>query len=99
MTKLISSWQFLQANSRPVVPSGLPVFLFVGRLVTTKGVRVLIEAAKILRGQNRSFELLIIGDGPDRGALEQFAGDSQLGSLCHLPPPTLILKPAMKFKR
>jgi glycogen(starch) synthase len=71
---------FPKANLRPVVPSDLPVFLFVGRLVTTKGVRVLIEAAKILRGQYRSFELLIIGDGPERAALEQFARDSQMGA-------------------
>jgi len=33
----------------------------------------------ILREQKRSFELLIIGDGPERAALEEFARDSQLG--------------------
>jgi glycosyltransferase involved in cell wall biosynthesis len=43
-------------------------------------VRVLIEAAKILRGQHRPFELLIIGDGPERASLEQFTRDSQLGA-------------------
>jgi glycogen(starch) synthase len=74
---------FPQSNTRPAAPSGLPVFAFVGRLVTTKGVRVLIEAAKILRGQNRAFELLIIGDGPERAVLEQFARDSQLEEHVH----------------
>jgi glycogen(starch) synthase len=74
---------FPEASSRPAAPSGLPVFAFVGRLVSTKGVRVLIEAAKILRGQNRAFELLIIGDGPERAALEQFARDLQLEEQVH----------------
>jgi glycosyltransferase involved in cell wall biosynthesis len=60
--------------------SGVPEIAFLGRLVTTKGVRLLLEAASILRGQNRSFHLLIIGDGPERASLEQFVRDSQLES-------------------
>jgi glycogen synthase len=59
-------------------PSGKPVIVFLGRLVTTKGVRVLLEAIQILRKQNRSFEVLIIGDGPERAALEQFVQSSNL---------------------
>ena len=61
----------------PRVPhSSTPVIAFMGRLVTTKGVPLLFHAAKILHDQNRCFELLIIGDGPERPALEQFARDS-----------------------
>ena len=54
------------------------VIAFQGRLVTTKGVGVLFEAARILSEQNRAFELLVIGDGPERGALE---GTAQQASL------------------
>jgi glycogen synthase len=67
-----------EAVSRAAPIPGLPVIAFLGRLVTTKGVRVLLEAARILCGQNRSFELLIIGDGPERESLEQFAHDLQI---------------------
>jgi len=52
--------------------TGCPLVAFQGRLVATKGVRLLLEAARILRDQNHSFELLIIGEGPERAALEQF---------------------------
>jgi glycogen(starch) synthase len=67
-----------EAAPRPEVPRGRPVFAFQGRLVTTKGVRLLFEAARILREQNRSFELLIIGDGPERASLEQLGRESRL---------------------
>lgn len=58
--------------------TGLPVIAFQGRLVTTKGVRVLLQAAQILREQGRAFELLIIGDGPERRSLEESARETQL---------------------
>jgi glycosyltransferase involved in cell wall biosynthesis len=52
----------------------------MGRLVTTKGLGVLLEAAKILIQQNRLFELRIIGDGPERVSLEAFAHQLALDS-------------------
>lgn len=66
---------FLQTRSQPISP---PVIAFLGRLVTTKGVTTLIDAAKILRAQNRLFSLLIIGDGPERQNLEQLVKSAQL---------------------
>lgn len=66
-----------RAISRAASPFSTPMIAFMGRLVTTKGVFLLLRAAKILR-ESRPFELLIIGDGPERAALEQFARDSQL---------------------
>jgi len=68
------------ALTRSDVSSIRPVIAFVGRLVTTKGVRILFEAADILGQKNRPLELLIIGDGPERQSLEELARDSGLGS-------------------
>jgi glycogen synthase len=67
-----------EATPRPKRVADKPVIAFLGRLVTTKGVRVLLEAAKILHEQNQLFELLIVGDGPERASLEKFTYDSQL---------------------
>jgi glycosyltransferase involved in cell wall biosynthesis len=77
VTAIPHGLEFPNRNTRRELPSGRPVFAFLGRLVTTKGVRLLFDAARILRVQGRSFELLIIGDGPERAALEQFVRDSK----------------------
>jgi glycogen synthase len=66
--------------SRAKVSSGTPVVAFLGRLVTTKGIRILFEAASILAHKRLPFELLIIGDGPERKPLEEFARAVQLDS-------------------
>lgn len=47
--------------------------LFVGRLVEVKGCAYLINAMAQVQRQNPEAELVIIGDGPLRGELEQLA--------------------------
>jgi len=61
-------------------PGGITRFAYVGRLVTEKGVNVLIDAARILMDRGCRFEVLIIGDGPERQALEAQASSLQLGT-------------------
>jgi glycosyltransferase involved in cell wall biosynthesis len=56
--------------ARPVT-SAIPTFFFLGRLVSTKGARLLIEAAGILKAKHREFQVKIIGDGPERQELEE----------------------------
>ena len=63
--------------------SGPPRIIFQGRLVTTKGLPVLLEAATILRSENRAFEILVIGDGPERAASQELAEKLQLSSCVH----------------
>jgi glycogen synthase len=58
----------------------IPVLLFIGRLVSTKGVSVLLRAARLLADQGHAFELLVIGEGPERAALEKQAQASTLTS-------------------
>ena len=62
---------------------GPPRIIFQGRLVTTKGLPVLLEAASILRSENRAFEILVIGDGPERAAIQKLAEKLQLSSCVH----------------
>jgi glycosyltransferase involved in cell wall biosynthesis len=62
------------------VKSSVPIFVFLGRLVSAKGVRVLIEAAGLLKAKHREFEVRIIGDGPERQELEKLVRDLRIQS-------------------
>jgi glycosyltransferase involved in cell wall biosynthesis len=52
------------AGSRPVT------FAYVGRLVSEKGLDLLVEAARRLQADHRSFQVKFIGDGPERPRLQ-----------------------------
>lgn len=47
-----------------------PTFVCVGRLCSEKAQVLLVEAAKRLADQGRSFRIRLIGDGPERAAIE-----------------------------
>jgi glycosyltransferase involved in cell wall biosynthesis len=52
-----------------------PVVTVVGRLVPVKGVEQVVRAAALLVDAVPSARLLVVGDGPQRAALERLAGD------------------------
>jgi glycosyltransferase involved in cell wall biosynthesis len=55
-------------------PGGISdTIAFVGRLVEKKGVDTLIDAMAIARLTDPTLELVIVGDGPDKAALEKRA--------------------------
>ena len=54
-----------------------PNFAYVGRFVPEKGLDVLLRAAKLLKNDGHRFQVLLIGDGPERASLEsQIASDN-----------------------
>jgi glycosyltransferase involved in cell wall biosynthesis len=52
--------------------------IFVGRLVEKKGVNTLIEAVQLLKANFPAVQLRIVGDGPEKPALERLVADLQL---------------------
>lgn len=52
----------------------------VGRLAAIKNHRMMFEALKICVEVNRDMHLTIVGDGPERQALEEYARDLQLSN-------------------
>lgn len=62
-----------------------PCFAFVGRFVPEKGIAVLLKAAQHLLSEGFTFEILLIGDGPQRGELENLIAQYGLGRCVQLP--------------
>ncbi len=69
----------LESVPSRVIPRKATCFAFLGRLVPEKGVDLLLRAAGQLKHSGYSFRLKIIGDGPERTALERIAEESELG--------------------
>lgn len=64
--------------------SDAPLLLSVGQLKEKKGFPVLLDACAQLRDQGYEFRCEIIGEGPDRKALEAHIEERQLGNLVTL---------------
>ena len=48
------------------LPEGLPVFLFVGRMMWYKGIRIILDALKLLKEEGRNFRMVFVGAGGDK---------------------------------
>jgi phosphatidylinositol alpha-mannosyltransferase len=73
--------RFREPAARPAaMPDGSRVVLFVGRLEPRKGVDRLIRAMTIVAAHAPDARLVIVGDGPDRGALEAMARNAGIGA-------------------
>lgn len=62
------------------VPAARPTFVFAGRLVREKGVDVLLRAFARVRERVPDARLDVVGEGPDRAALQRQARDLGLGT-------------------
>ena len=69
------------------LPAGVPVYLFVGRLMTYKGLPLILDALKLLREKGRDFRMVFIGKGPDRELLERRAAENGVADRCVFTGP------------
>ena len=55
------------------LPEGLPVFLFVGRMMWYKGIRIILDALKSLREAGQAFRMVFVGGGGDKEEIVAYA--------------------------
>ena len=56
-------------NAEYDLPEGVPVFLFVGRMMNYKGLPLILDALQILKEEGKAFRMVFVGDGADRDHL------------------------------
>jgi glycosyltransferase involved in cell wall biosynthesis len=66
------------------LPDGAPLVVGVGRLVPVKGFDLLIDAFAEARAARTEWQLVIVGDGPDRSSLRERAHARGIGDAVHL---------------
>jgi phosphatidylinositol alpha-1,6-mannosyltransferase len=74
-------WPGVDSRTAERVPASMPTVVFVGRLIARKGIDRLIDAIALLRSRNVA--LHVVGDGPQRGALEARARDLNVADRVH----------------
>ena len=75
------------------LPAGVPVFLFVGRMMTYKGIPLILDALHMLSDAGVDFRMVLIGKGPDRELLEKMAAERDLMDTEKTPGKCLFLGP------
>lgn len=69
------------------LPGALPVFLFVGRMMWYKGIKIILDALKRLMGAGLDFRMVFVGGGTDRDEIMAYSASLGLGdSVFFLPP-------------
>lgn len=69
------------------LPQGVPVFLFVGRMVWYKGLRCILEAMAELSAKGRDFRMVFIGGGTDKDGAEELAKQLGIENKCFFTGP------------
>ena len=58
------------------------VLLFVGRMMWYKGIRILLDAARLLLNEGLRFRLMFVGEGGDFEEIKAYAETLRLGDAC-----------------
>lgn len=69
----VSDEQVAEAVKGLDLPEGIPMFLYVGRLINYKGLPIILDAMKRLSDQGMAFRMVFIGKGPDEELLKMQA--------------------------
>lgn len=61
------------------IPEGIPILLFVGRMMWYKNLRIILDACKLLKESGREYRMIIIGMGPEENAIKKYAAKLNIG--------------------
>ena len=69
------------------LPEDVPLYLFVGRMMWYKGLRITLDALKALADAGRDFRMVFVGGGGDAEEVRAYADSLGLGGRVFFQPP------------
>jgi len=69
------------------LPHDLPVYLFVGRMMWYKGIRITLDALKLLKDSGKDFRMVFVGAGQDKDEIIAYCEDLGLSDKVFFSPP------------
>lgn len=69
------------------IKGDVPIFLFVGRLLWYKGLRIIIDSLKIMKDQGIDFKMVFVGGGADAEDVITYAYEQELDDRCIFTGP------------
>ena len=69
------------------LPEGVPVLLFVGRIMWYKGLKIILDALKALQIEGRPFRMVFVGRGTDETEVRAYARKLGLTKQVFFLPP------------
>ena len=64
------------------LPAGVPVFLFVGRMMWYKGLKITIDALTLLHQRGKDFRMVFVGSGADHDEVVSYAEGCGITEKC-----------------
>lgn len=64
------------------LPEDVPVYLFLGRIMWYKGLRLILDALARVRAAGKDFRMVFVGDGMDKDEVVAYAKELGLEELC-----------------
>ncbi len=63
-----------------------PVFLFVGRMMWYKGLKIILDALRAYKEKGKDFRMLFVGNGQDKAEIVSYAKELSLDDRCVFVP-------------
>ena len=83
----VSDEQIARAAEGYDLPTDLPLFLFVGRMMWYKGIRIILDALGALRDRGQDFRMVFIGGGGDKDEITAYCASLGLTDRVFFIPP------------
>ena len=84
---IVEQERIREISSELDLPADTPIFLYVGRMMWYKGIRLTIDGLRKAKSEGVRFKMLFVGGGADFEAIVEHAHTSGLGSECVFTGP------------